>query len=76
MLAAALLVSLGWVAPAIACPNCAVGRQARSEVWNEDFGFNLFVALLLFLVIGGVCVRVEASGRLASGSQPSDQPVC
>jgi len=52
------------VAPAaLACPDCAVGRQARTEVWNDDFAFNLFVALLPFLMIGAVCLRVEAIGR-------------
>ena len=49
--------------PAAACPNCAVGKQARSEVWNDDFGRNLFVALLPFLVIGAICVRAERIGR-------------
>jgi hypothetical protein len=50
-----------------------VGRQARSEVWNEDFAFNLFVALLPFLVIVGVCVRVEASDRRRRDVEDADQ---
>ena len=72
---AALLACIGWAAPAMACPNCAVGREARSEVWNRDFAFNLAVALLPFLLIGSICVRVEATdGRvLALGDgEPED----
>jgi hypothetical protein len=46
-----------------ACPDCAVGRQARAAVVRDDFGKNLFVALLPFLLIGAVCLRVETIGR-------------
>ena len=41
------------------CPGCAIGRQARSEVWNADFGFNLIVALIPFLIIGRICLWAE-----------------
>ncbi|MDP9151180.1 MAG: hypothetical protein M3O36_14730 [Myxococcota bacterium] len=58
------------VAPVAACPNCAVGRQARSEVWNDDFGKNLFVALLPFILIGAICVRAERIGRTRSNRAP------
>ena len=69
-LGAALLLG----APATACPNCAVGQQARSEVWNDDFGKNLLVALLPFLVIGALCVRAERIGR-APSLAPSSEPL-
>ena len=50
--------------PAAACPDCAVGRQARSEVWNQDFGPNLLFALLPFLLIGVICLAAERIGRM------------
>lgn len=56
--------------PAAACPNCAVGRQAKLEVWNDDLARNLFVAFLPFLVIGAICVRVECIGRRQSKAAP------
>jgi hypothetical protein len=60
---AAALGTLARTTPAAACPDCAVGKQARSEVWGHDFGFNLFVALLPFVIIGAICARAEAVGR-------------
>jgi hypothetical protein len=48
-----------------ACPNCAAGVQARREVWGEDFAFHLLVALLPFLIIGAICVRLEVAGAKA-----------
>jgi hypothetical protein len=64
--AAAAPTALGTLAlttPAAACPDCAIGKQARSEVWGRDFGFNLFVALLPFVIIGAICARAEGVGR-------------
>jgi hypothetical protein len=49
---------------ASACPNCALGRQARADVWSYDFTWNLAVALLPFLVVGAICSRLETSDRL------------
>ena len=66
----ALAGTLAIQTPAEACPNCAVGRQARTEVFRESFGFNLFVALLPFLMIGAICLRAEAIGRQAAGKTP------
>lgn len=43
----------------IECPSCPAGREARSEVWNDQFGAHLVAALLPFLVIGAICARVE-----------------
>jgi hypothetical protein len=50
-------------APAAACPHCAEGRQARSEVLTEGFAFNLAACALPFLLIAAVCVRAERIGR-------------
>ena len=58
-----IIATLVTAAPASACPSCPVGQQARSQVWNEGFGYNLFVAALPFLVIGLVCWCAEAIGR-------------
>jgi hypothetical protein len=55
---------------AAACPSCATGRQARSEVWKDDFGANLLVAVFPFLVIGGICLRAETIGRPARPRPP------
>jgi hypothetical protein len=63
VLVLAVSVALEVHPAAAACPSCEPGRQARSEVWNEDFGTNLLVAALPFLVIAGICLRVEAIGR-------------
>jgi hypothetical protein len=64
-----LVTAVVAVTPARACPSCPAGRQARSEVWNDDFGFNLLVALLPFLVVGAICARAEAIGRPARRSR-------
>jgi hypothetical protein len=62
--AALALVAVAAVAfSAGACPNCPAGRQARCEVWNDHFGFNLFVVLLPFLLIGAICFCAERSRR-------------
>jgi hypothetical protein len=73
--AAVLAGGLALPSSAGACPSCPIGNQARSEVWNQDFGFNVFVALLPFLVIGAICARVEAIGRrrpMAEDSKDDD----
>jgi hypothetical protein len=50
-------------APLQACPSCPTSREARSQVWSHDFALNLLFTALPFLVIGAICVRVEAIGR-------------
>lgn len=45
-----------------ACPSCATGESARSEVWADDFGYYLCVALLPFVIIGAICAYVERRG--------------
>jgi hypothetical protein len=61
--AAVALTLSSTMAPAEACPKCAPGVEARRQVWTEDFGRNLAVALLPFVIIGAICVRVERIGR-------------
>jgi hypothetical protein len=51
--------------PAYACPSCATGVQARAEVWDDEFEWNLFTALIPFLVIGAICLRAERVRRPA-----------
>jgi hypothetical protein len=58
-----LVQSLAVVRSAAACPDCAVGRTARSQVWGEDFALYLLLTVLPFLLIGAVCLSVEAIGR-------------
>jgi hypothetical protein len=77
--ACAMLAVLLFVAPARACPNCAVGVQARAEVWSQDFWFNVTVAALPFVVIVCICTYVEKRERWRDaqgsvvGSQRSSQ---
>lgn len=43
-----------------ACPSCATGVQARSQVWTNQFAFNLTVAILPFVIIGAICWVLES----------------
>jgi hypothetical protein len=43
-----------------ACPSCAAGVQARSQVLANGFSFHLIVALLPFLIIGAICWGIES----------------
>jgi hypothetical protein len=52
------------------CPDCLVGSQARAQFLNDDLGFNLAAILLPFLVIGAICLRVEARGRVPRRELP------
>jgi hypothetical protein len=45
-----------------ACPNCPTARAARVEVFDQDFGHNLLMALAPFLVVGVVAASVHRSG--------------
>ena len=69
LLATTLLASLALAAPVGACPDCAVGRQARAQVWTDDFGANMFVALAPFLIIGAVSVWVNRIGGRPNGTE-------
>lgn len=60
---ALFLAVLVFARTAHACPSCAEGIQARSDVLQDGFGQNLFVALLPFVIIGGICLRAEDIGR-------------
>jgi hypothetical protein len=51
------------VAPAVACPRCVVGQEARRQVWQDDFLPHLAVAVLPFIIIGAICARLHALGR-------------
>ena len=67
-------VALLLVAPhAVACPSCVEGVQARAAVWQDDFGPQLVVVLLPFLVIGVLCARAEAIGRLPESTGGTDR---
>jgi len=50
-----LALPIAWApATALACPDCAVGRVARSMVWQELWGTPLLAALAPFFVIVAV----------------------
>lgn len=46
-----------------ACPNCALGREARALVWTEDFLFNLLLVIVPFLLIGAVSALANRVGQ-------------
>lgn len=60
---AAFLACLTPTRLAIACPNCATGREARAQAWAEGLGFNLFVSVLPFAIIGAVSLWADGIGR-------------
>jgi hypothetical protein len=49
--------------PAFACPDCAVGRAARAELWSESFVYNLTVLLVPFAFIVAASILAERIGR-------------
>ena len=59
----ALVISLTVARPAGACPDCAVGRQARAQLWTDGFSQNLLLALAPFLVIGALSVGANRIGK-------------
>ena len=63
VVALTILVMTPLAGPLAACPSCDTGRQARSDVWNDDFAQHLLFAALPFLVIGAICVHVERMAR-------------
>lgn len=54
---------LGASAPAAACPSCAAGQAARSDVWADGFFYNLAAAALPFVVVGAVGAGLHGVGR-------------
>jgi len=69
------LASTALAPVARACPKCAEGRQARSEVWRDHFGENLASALLPFLIIGAVCLRADTIGPKESCAERGAEPI-
>lgn len=67
---ALLLAGGGLTSSARACPDCAVGKQARSALWDDDFTRNLVVALLPFLVVGLASYQLNAIGRPDRAREP------
>ena len=61
--ALSLMGTLAFAFPGHACPDCAVGRKARSEVLSNRFSFHLLAAVLPFLVVAAICLRIEGLGN-------------
>jgi hypothetical protein len=59
-----LLSGILLTAEVAACPNCSPGKQARAEIWRDDFAWRVSAALLPFLLVGVVCLRAESMDRL------------
>jgi hypothetical protein len=62
-LAVTLSASLAFARPVGACPSCAEGREAWAQVWTHDFGLNLFLALVPFIIIGAVSAWASRIGH-------------
>jgi hypothetical protein len=50
-------------APAAACPDCSIGRQARALVWSDGFAQNVMAAALPFAFIVAVALWAEWAKR-------------
>jgi hypothetical protein len=48
-----------YAAPALACPNCPVGRAARQQVCEDAFWLRLSAVLLPFIVMSAISIWVE-----------------
>lgn len=60
---AALVATLTTAWASWACPNCAVGRVARQQVWEEGLATNLVIALAPFVIVGMVSLWAERIGK-------------
>jgi hypothetical protein len=65
--------------PAVACPRCAAGQEARREVLEADFTRQLAVTALPFMIVGAISSVIHGVGRRrprrqrhssSGGSQP------
>jgi hypothetical protein len=65
-LAAAVLALLSVTMPASACPSCAAGIEARTQVWRDDFAYFACAIALKFLIVLAVAWRVNAVGKPAA----------
>ena len=54
-------LAIAW--PSWACPDCAVGRTARKQVFGDAFATNLLLTVLPFVVVGAVSLGCERIGR-------------
>ena len=57
--------------PALACPDCAVGRAARAAVWNDGFFPQLCLVLLPLVLIGAIAAVLYRIGMPAAGRDRS-----
>jgi len=69
-LVALLLAASANASMARACPDCAVGKQARTALWDEQFTYHVVVALLPFLVVGLVSYQLNGIGRPDRAREP------
>lgn len=69
-LALTLVASVGAACPAEACPDCATGREARAQVWGDDFGVDLLLGLAPFLIIGAISAWANRIGQSHEARHP------
>ncbi|HEU4535119.1 MAG TPA: hypothetical protein VFS00_13420 [Polyangiaceae bacterium] len=65
--ASAFVTLLTLTRPAIACPSCETGQAARAQAWAEGFGFNLFVSIAPFVIVGAVSLWANGIGSAPAG---------
>jgi hypothetical protein len=63
LLAAFVILAVTGARPARGCPDCVVAREARAQVYGEDFVHRLALAALPFLLVGAIALRADAIGR-------------
>ena len=73
--AVSLALTLSASAEASACPSCASGRQARREVWTTDFGGNLLVTALPFIVLAAIGAAVDQRDRRGNRASAETAPL-
>jgi hypothetical protein len=50
-------------APAAACPDCAIGKQARTLAWSDGFAQNLIASVLPFLFVAVIAFWVDRTDQ-------------
>jgi len=66
---AAICAVVGITGDAEACPRCAAGEQARSEMWNQSFTSNLTATVLPFVIVAAASAYAGRTwGRWGSGA--------
>jgi hypothetical protein len=63
---------IAWIEakPTLACPDCALGREAWFWFFHDRFSLHLLAAGLPFLFVGGVSAILAARDRSSADGRP------